>query len=157
MWNSGDHGLVYLQLIFFLRSVLSWWFGYPVYLVIHLLVVLVSVVGLGLGKGKHSLLQVCLNLQDKGVDLLCLTETNVNWKRHHLVQRFSVTLKKAWINRKISICTSDSSLPWNSNYKPGETVIIALGEISSAIIAKRRRPIWIRKVDHRHPTKKIKL
>ena len=33
---------------------------------------------LDLGKGEHSLLQLCLNLQDKGIDLLCLTETNVN-------------------------------------------------------------------------------
>ena len=34
------------------------------------------------------------------------------------------------------MCTSDSSIPWNSNYKPGGTTIIALGNISSAIIAK---------------------
>ena len=52
--------------------------------------------GLDIGKGKHSVLQLCLNLQDKGVDLLYLTEKNVNWQRHNLVQRFSATLKKAW-------------------------------------------------------------
>ena len=72
--------------------------------------------------------------------MLCLTETNVNWKRHYLVQQFSATLKKAWTNQKISICTSDSSLPWNSNYKPGGTAIIALGKISSAIITKGEDP-----------------
>ena len=47
----------------------------------NLRILSLNINGLGLGKGKHSLLQVCLNLQDKGVDLLCLTETNVNWKR----------------------------------------------------------------------------
>ena len=34
------------------------------------------------------------------------------------------------------MCTSNSSLPWNSNYKPGGTAIIALGNTSSAIIIK---------------------
>ena len=51
--------------------------------------------GLDLGKGDHSLLQLCINLQDKGVNLLCLTETNINWQRHYLVQKFSTILKKA--------------------------------------------------------------
>ena len=51
---------------------------------------------LDLGKGEHSLLQLFLNLQYKGVDFICLTETNFNWQRHHLVQRFSAILKKAW-------------------------------------------------------------
>ena len=95
---------------------------------------------LDLGKGEHSLLQLFLNLQYKGVDFICLTETNFNWQRHHLVQRLSATLKKAWPKQKISVCTSDSTLPWNSNYKPGGTAIIALGNISSAIIFKGEDP-----------------
>ena len=37
---------------------------------------------------------------------------------------------------KQSLCTSDSSLPRNINYKPGRTVTITLGNISSAIITK---------------------
>ena len=102
----------------------------------HLRIISLNINGLDLGKGEHSLLQLCLNLQDKGVDILCLTETNVNWQHHHLVQRFSTTLKTAWPKQKISLCTSNSSLPWNSNYKPGGTAIIALGNISSAIITK---------------------
>ena len=96
--------------------------------------------GLDFGKGEHSLLQLCLNLQDKCVNLLCSTEINVNWQRHNLVQRFSATLKKAWPKKNISLCTSDSTLPWNSNYKPGGTAIIALGNISSAIISKGEDP-----------------
>ena len=44
----------------------------------NLRVISLNINGLDLGKGKNSLLQLCLNLQDKGVDLLCLTETNVN-------------------------------------------------------------------------------
>ena len=66
----------------------------------NLRILSLNINGLDLGKGEHSLLQLCLNLQNKGVDLLCLTETNVNWKRHHVVQKFSATLKKAWINQK---------------------------------------------------------
>ena len=34
----------------------------------------------------------------------------------------------------------NSSLSWNSNYKPGGTAIIALGNISSAIITKGEDP-----------------
>ena len=106
----------------------------------NLRIISLNINGLDLGKGEHSLLQLCPNLQDKGVDLLCLTETNVNWQRHHLVQRFSTTLKTASPKQKISLCTSNSSLPWNSNYKPGGTTIIALGNISSTIITKGEDP-----------------
>ena len=103
-------------------------------------IISLNINGLDLDKGEHSLLQPCLSLQDKGFDLLCLTETNVNWQRHHLVQRFSATLKKVWPKQKITLCTSNSSLPWNSNYKPGGTTIIALGNISTAIITKGEDP-----------------
>ena len=44
----------------------------------NLRIISLNINGLDLGKGENSLLQLCLNLQDKGVDLLCLTETNVN-------------------------------------------------------------------------------
>ena len=44
--------------------------------------------------------------------------------------------KNCMAQTKESLCTSDSSLPWNSNYNPGGTAIIALGNISSAIITK---------------------
>ena len=44
----------------------------------NLRIISLNINGLDLGKGEHSLLQLCLNLQDRGVDLLCLTETNVN-------------------------------------------------------------------------------
>ena len=44
----------------------------------NLRIISLNINGLDLGKGEHSPLQLCLNLQDKGVDLLCLTETNVN-------------------------------------------------------------------------------
>ena len=42
-------------------------------------IISLNINGLDLGKGEHSLLQLCSNLQDKGSDLLCLTETNTNW------------------------------------------------------------------------------
>ena len=45
----------------------------------NLRIISLNINGLDLGKDDHSLLQLCLNLQDKGVDLLYLTETNVNW------------------------------------------------------------------------------
>ena len=106
----------------------------------NLRIISLNINGLDLGKGEHSPLQLCLNLQDKGVDLLCLTKTNVNWQRHYLVQKFSATLKEAWPKQKISICTSNSSLPWNSNYKPGGTAIIAMENISSTIITKGEDP-----------------
>ena len=43
----------------------------------NLRIISLNINGLDLDIGEHSLLQLCLNLQDKGVDLLYLTETNV--------------------------------------------------------------------------------
>ena len=106
----------------------------------NLRIISLNINWLDLGKGEQSLFQLCINLQDKGVALVCLTETNINWRWHHLVQSFSATLKKALPKQKNSICTSDSPIPWNSNYKPGGTAIIVLGNISSAIMAKGEGP-----------------
>ena len=99
----------------------------------NLCIINLNINGLDLGKGEHSLLQMCSNLQDKGTDLLYLTETNTNRHRQYLVQKFSST----YGSKNKSLCTSESSLPWNSNYKARDTTTIALGTISSAIIAKR--------------------
>ena len=44
----------------------------------NLRIISLNINELDLGKDEHSLLQLCLNLQDKRVDLLCLTKTNVN-------------------------------------------------------------------------------
>ena len=66
----------------------------------NLRIISLNINGLDLGNGEHSLLQLCLNLQDKDVDLLCLTETKVNCQRYHLVQRFSATLNKVWPKQK---------------------------------------------------------
>ena len=62
----------------------------------HLRIISLNINGLDLGKGEHSILQLCSNLQDKGADFLCLTETNTNWYRQYLVQIVSATLKFAW-------------------------------------------------------------
>ena len=61
----------------------------------NLRIIYLNINGLDLGKGEHFLLQLCSNLQDKGADLLCLTETKTNWHRQYLVQKFSATLKTA--------------------------------------------------------------
>ena len=104
-------------------------------LIENLRIINLSINGLDLGKGKHSLLQLCSNLQDKGSDLICLTETNTNWHGQCFVQTF-LHSKKCMVQKNNALCISDSSLPWNNNYKPGATAIIALGNISSAIITK---------------------
>ena len=66
----------------------------------NLRIISLNINGLDIGKDEHSLLQLCSNLQDKGVDLLCLIETNTNWHRQYLVQKFSATLKTAWYKQK---------------------------------------------------------
>ena len=66
--------------------------------------------GLELGKGGHSLLQLCLTLKEKGVDMVCLTESNVHWERAHVYQQFRQTLKDAWPKNKLSFCTSESNI-----------------------------------------------
>ena len=63
----------------------------------NLYIINLNINGLDLRKGKHSLLQLCSNLQDKGTDLLYLTETNTNRHRQYLVQNFSFTLKTVWL------------------------------------------------------------
>ena len=45
----------------------------------HIRIFYMKINGLELGKGGHSLLQQFLTLQEKVVDMVCLTETNVHW------------------------------------------------------------------------------
>ena len=44
--------------------------------------------GTNLGRGDHSILQLCQTLYEKRVNLICLTDTNVSWKSHILSRFF---------------------------------------------------------------------
>ena len=96
--------------------------------------------GLELGKGDHSFIQLCLTLKEKGVDMVCLTETNVHWERAHVYHQFRRTVKDAWPKNKIIFCASESNIKWNSDYKPGGTTMFTLNNISSAVLQKGHDP-----------------
>ena len=106
----------------------------------HIRIFYMNINGIELGKGGHSLLQLCVTLKAKGVDLVCLTETNVHWERSHVYHKFRQTLKEAWPKSKISFCTSESNIKWNSDSKPGGTAMFALNNISSAVLQKGQDP-----------------
>ena len=50
----------------------------------HIRIFYMNINGLKLGQGGHSLLQLYITLKEKGVDIVCLTETNVHWTRAHV-------------------------------------------------------------------------
>ena len=45
----------------------------------YIIIFYININGLDLSKKGHSWLQLCLSLEEKGVDAICQTETNVNW------------------------------------------------------------------------------
>ena len=96
--------------------------------------------GIDTGNGDHSLLQLCHNLQEEGVDVISLTETNVHWKRQHVTSNFKRIVQETWPEDKIGICTSESNISWNSDYKPGGTAMISLNKVTSATINKGEDP-----------------
>ena len=75
-----------------------------------------------------------------GVDIIGLTGTNVHWKLPHIGSNFNRILKETRPDDKIGICTSESKLPWNSDYKSGKSVMISLNTLISAIINKGQDP-----------------
>ena len=77
----------------------------------------ININGLDLSKKGHSWLQLCLSLEEKGVDAICLTETNVNWQRQHLFNYFTKTLKDTWPKEKLTTCTSNTKTTWKGDYK----------------------------------------
>ena len=89
-----------------------------------------------LSKKGHSWLQLCQSLEEKGVDAIYLTETNVNWERQHLFNSFKKTLKETWTKEKLTTCTSTTTTAWKGNYKSGGTSITLTGRLSSAVINK---------------------
>ena len=60
----------------------------------HIRIFYMNINGLKLGQGGHSLLQLCLTLKEKGVNIVCLTETNVHCARAHVYHKFRQTLKE---------------------------------------------------------------
>ena len=60
----------------------------------------ININGLNVSKKGHSWLQLCLSLEEKGVNAICLTETNVNWKKQHILNSFTKTLKDTWPKEK---------------------------------------------------------
>ena len=84
-----------------------------------------NVNGLDLGRQKsYKTIQLYMNLKEKEVDVICLTETNVHWNITHLFRRFLKILKGTWKNEKLPICLSESNLRYNVDYKPEGTVMV---------------------------------
>ena len=54
----------------------------------HIRIFYMNINGLKLGQGGHSLLQLCLTLKEKRVEIVCLTETNAHWARAHVYHKF---------------------------------------------------------------------
>ena len=102
----------------------------------HIRIFYIDINGLKLGQGGHSLLQLCLTLKEKDVEIVCLTETNVHWTRAHVYHKFRQTLKDTWPKHKISFCTSEVDITWNSDCKPGGTVMFTLDNVASAVLQK---------------------
>ena len=102
----------------------------------HIRIVYMNINGLNLGQGGHLLLQLCLTLKEKGVDIVCLTETNVYWARAHVYHNFRNTLTDTWPKQKNSFCTSESDIKWNADSKPGGTTMFTLNNVSSAVLQK---------------------
>ena len=85
-------------------------------------------------------MQLCLNLTEIDVYITNLTETNVHWRRNHIISKFKMLLKKVWTNNKITYSTSETTTAWKSNCKPGGTETISVNNLSSSIIAKSEEP-----------------
>ena len=96
----------------------------------------ININGLDLSKKGHSWLQLCQSLEEKGVDAIFLTETNVNWERQHLFNSFKKYFKKPWTKENLTTCTSNTNTIWKSDYKPGGTSLALTGRLSSAVINK---------------------
>ena len=100
----------------------------------------ININGIDNGNGDHFLLQLCQHLQEVGVVIISLTETNVHWKRPHATSNFKKILQDTWPEDSIGTCTSESNISWSSDYKPGGTVMISLTKITSATINKGEDP-----------------
>lgn len=93
---------------------------------------------LNIGHGYHSLLQLYQTIQEKGVDIVCITETNVYWERCHIYHQLKKRSTMCGPKNRISFCTSEFNIKWNSNYKPGGAVTFILNNVSSAILRKEQ-------------------
>ena len=64
---------------------------------------------------SHSLLQLCSSFKDQGIDVICLTEINVNWDKYHRIQKFKNILIDTWLKKKIAFFTSTCANKWKKN------------------------------------------
>ena len=58
----------------------------------HIRIVYINIIGLDIGIGDHFLLKLCQTLQEKGVDIVYITETNVYWEISHIYHHFKKML-----------------------------------------------------------------
>lgn len=106
----------------------------------HIRIFFINIKGLKMSLGTQSLINLCMNLKILGVGIISLTETNVHWKRNHVVAMLKSILKDAWPANRIAVCTSESEIDWNADSKPGGTAMISVNKLSSVIIEQRQDP-----------------
>ena len=62
----------------------------------HIRLFYIHINGTDSGRGDHTLIQLCQYLKEMGVDFIGLTEINVHWKIHHVINNFNNILNDTW-------------------------------------------------------------
>ena len=75
--------------------------------------------GLDLGIDGLTLYEIIDSSVKHNIDILCLPETNTNWKNQRARIKYNDTVNKQ--RRGSSTYNSESTIPWSSPYKSGGT------------------------------------
>ena len=62
------------------------------------LLLIVFINGSDIGNDNLSLIKLCITLKKVGVNNVCLTQTNVNWRRNYIISKFRKLLMGVWPN-----------------------------------------------------------
>ena len=97
----------------------------------HSRIIFQNVNSLELSSGHHTLELMCDSIDQFEIDIVCLVETNTNWKHPSSKASFHTTQKRHWTHSHSTI--SESEIEWSDIYKPGGTTIITLPPLSFSI------------------------
>ena len=81
---------------------------------------------------------MCDSIGQFEIDIVCLAETNTNWKHQSSKIYFQATKKRHW--KHSHSITSETDIEWSDIYKPNGTVIITLPPFSPSITTSGSDP-----------------
>lgn len=85
---------------------------------------------------KLELKHLLVNASKKSIDIMCLVESNLNWRSHSAYSNCKNTIQNQFNSGPITFTSINTDIPWHNAYQPGGLLIAVMNPTDCRIESK---------------------